>query len=268
MTEPPADHSFETITTDRTDAGVGEITLDRPERLNSITPTMLSELGEARMAFEEDDQTYALLITGAGDRAFSTGAEITSTLVDCDNAEAEELARQGQETFGRFLDSDLPVLAAISGYCLGGGMELAMACDLRIAAVDATFGLPERDLGIVPGWGGTQRLAPIIGEGRAREMILTGNQYEATTMEDYGFLTEVVEPAELSVRARELAADLAGGPPLAYSVFKETMQAGRDDREAGLAAEAQALAKTVTSTDFERGLEAFDSDENPEFQGE
>jgi enoyl-CoA hydratase/3-hydroxyacyl-CoA dehydrogenase len=260
-----ADH--ETIRIERPDR-VARIVLDRPDDLNSITPTLLEELATAIDDLDADSDVRCLLVTGAGDRAFSAGADLSALAADDMTApEGVELARRGQETFGRLEACDTPVVAAIDGFCLGGGMELATAADLRIASDDATFGQPEHDLGLLPGWGGTQRLPNLIGESRAKEIIFTGDRYSADEMADYGFLSSVVDADEFDERAMELAEQLAAGPPLAQKYTKRAMRAGRDDTDAGLETEAHAFGQLLETEDFSDGVDAFNNDDEPEFTG-
>jgi enoyl-CoA hydratase/3-hydroxyacyl-CoA dehydrogenase len=161
----------------------------------------------------------------------------------------------------------MPIVAGIDGYALGGGMELAMACDMRIASKRSELGQPELDLGLLPGWGGTQRLKHIVGEGRAKEIILTAERYDAETMYDYGFVNEVVENDEFEERAFELVAQLAGGPPIAQDLTKQAMLKGREDTDAGLEIESQAFGHLVNTDDLMTGITAFMGDGEPEFEG-
>jgi enoyl-CoA hydratase/3-hydroxyacyl-CoA dehydrogenase len=249
------------------DGHVGHITLDRAHRMNTVTVEMLSELETAVESFEEDDSVRAVLITGDGDQAFSAGADVQSMAAGAAPMEAVDLSRKGQEAFGAFESSDLPVVAGIDGYCLGGGMELATACDLRVASERSEFGQPEHDLGLLPGWGGTQRLRHIVGDGRAKEIIFTADRYDPETMAEYGFLNEVVEGGDAEERALELARDMAAGPPIAQAVTKRAMLAGRGDAEAGLAVESEAFGLLMTTDDLMEGISAFVEDRNPEFEG-
>jgi len=273
--EPNSDDSdatteFKTLRTDRTD-GVARITLDRPDELNTITPTLLAELATAIDTLDADSDVRCLLLSGAGDRAFSAGAELTALAADEMTAtDGVELARTGQQTFGRLEACDTPVVAAIDGVCLGGGMELATAADIRIATADSTFGQPEHNLGLLPGWGGTQRLPNLIGESQAKEIIFTGDHYAASEMADYGFLARVVDGDDEAFESAsmELAEGLAAGPPIAQKYTKRAMKAGRDDTDAGLEIEAHAFGQLLDTADFTEGVNAFGNDEEPEFTGE
>jgi enoyl-CoA hydratase/3-hydroxyacyl-CoA dehydrogenase len=181
--------------------------------------------------------------------------------------EARKLMKRGQSVFGKLESARFPVVAGIDGYCLGGGMELATCADLRVASERSEFGQPELNLGLIPGWGGTQRLGHVVGEGRAREIVLTAERYDAETMYDYGFVNEVTPNDELLDRAMELTADLAAGPPIAQEMAKTAMLKGREDTEAGLEIEAQAAGHLVGTEDVMEGVTAFVSDRDPEFEG-
>ncbi|WP_434521753.1 3-hydroxyacyl-CoA dehydrogenase NAD-binding domain-containing protein [Halorubrum sp. AS12] len=250
------------------DERVGHVEIDRPHRMNTISGEVLDELADAIDRLDADDDVRAILLSGAGDRAFSAGADVQSMAAGgADPIHAVELSRQGQQTFGKLEESDKPVVAAIDGYCLGGGMELATAADMRIASERSELGQPELDLGLLPGWGGTQRLARIVGEGRAKEIILTADRYDAETMADYDFVNEVVPDDELDDRARELAEQLAGGPPIAQKYTKRAIHAGRTDNEAGLEVESMGFGHVMNTDDLMEGVTAFMGDGEPEFEG-
>ncbi len=261
-----SDVSYETIRVEYPGEAVGEIVLDRPHAMNTVTPELLDEFEHAVEQLEGDEDVRALLVRGAGDKAFSAGADAVGMAGD-DDFDPVALSRKGQRTWGLLEESALPVVAAVDGYALGGGMELAACADIRIASDRATFGQPEIDLGIIPGWGGTQRLANIVGEGRAREIMLTGDHYDPETMVDFGFVSEVVPADEIADHGREKAADLAAGPPLAMDALKKAMLVGRDDTDAGLEVEAQAFGHLVQTEDFLEGVSKIQSDEAPEFDG-
>jgi enoyl-CoA hydratase/3-hydroxyacyl-CoA dehydrogenase len=209
----------------------------------------------------------SLIVTGAGDRFFSAGADVQSMATSATPLSGVELSRRGQQVFGRLEESPLPVVAAVDGYCLGGGMELSMCADLRVASEGSEFGQPELDLGLIPGWGGTQRLQHIVGEGRAKEIILTADRYDPETMADYGFLNEVVPKGELQEAALELAERLAGGPPVAQELAKRAMLKGWENTDAGLEIEAQGFGTLMSTDDLMEGVTAFMSDREPEFEG-
>jgi len=260
-------YAFDSVTV-TVDGNVGHLELDRPHRMNTISGDLLDDLADAVDALGEDDDVRAILLTGAGDKAFSAGADVTSMAGNADPIDAVELSRKGQQTFGKLEAADEPVLAAIDGYCLGGGMELATCADMRLATERSELGQPEHDLGLLPGWGGTQRLSNIVGEGRAKEVIFTADRFDPETMADYGFVNEVVANDEFEDRAWELARDLAAGPPIAMKYTKRAMLAGRDDTDAGLAVEAQSFGQLMNTQDLMEGVSAFSADRDPDFQGE
>ncbi|MFD1589110.1 3-hydroxyacyl-CoA dehydrogenase NAD-binding domain-containing protein [Halorientalis brevis] len=248
---------------------VAHITIDRAHRMNTISLELLAELDEAIDIVEDEDQLRSILVTGDGDKAFSAGADVQAMATSADPLDAIDLSRTGQQTFGRLEECPVPVVAGIDGYCYGGGMELSMCTDIRIASQRSSFGQPEHNLGLIPGWGGTQRLANLIGESRAKEIILTADQdYSAEDMQEYGFVSEVVDNDELEDRAFELAAELAQGPPLANEFSKKAMLKGRDDTEAGLEVEAQAFGHLIGTDDIMEGMTAFMGDGEPDFEGE
>ncbi|WP_435184730.1 3-hydroxyacyl-CoA dehydrogenase NAD-binding domain-containing protein [Halobellus sp. EA9] len=260
-------YDYETLTVEVRER-VGHIRLDRPHRMNTITGELLDDLADVVERFEADDAVRAILVTGAGDRAFSAGADIQSMAGGVGDVNtAADLSRKGQETMGRLESAELPVVAGIDGYCLGGGMELAMGADLRIASERSEFGQPEHDLGLLPGWGGTVRLPRIVGMGRAKEIIFTADRYDAETMVEYGFVTEAVPNAEFEERAFELARDLAAGPPIAQRYTKRAMHRGWDDVDAGLDVEAQSFGLLFDTDDLMTGMTAFMGDHEPEFEG-
>ena len=258
---------FETIRLEYPSADVAEIVLDRPDQLNTVSPELLDEFDAALDEVEASD-ARALLITGAGDRAFCAGADAVGLAQDGDPIEGTEFSRKGQETWGRLEELPIPVVAGIDGFTLGGGMELATCADLRIASEDALFGQPEHDLGLIPGWGGTQRLKHLVGESRAKEIIFTTDHFDAETMADYGFVNEVVDSEEFDDAALELAEKLAGGPPLGIAATKRAFLAGRDDTGAGLEVEAQAFGHLVGTEDFQEGIDKMQSEDDPEFEGQ
>jgi len=259
---------FDTIRIEHPGEMVGEIVIDRPARMNTISGDVLDELDQAVDLLEADDEVRSILLTGEGDRAFSAGADVQSMAAGgADPLQAVELSRKGQRVFGKLEECNMPVVAGIDGFCLGGGMELATCADLRVASERSELGQPEHNLGLLPGWGGTQRLQHIVGEGRAKEIIFTAERYEPETMADYGFVNEVVPNDELRDRAFELAADLAGGPPIAQRYTKRAMLRGWEDTDAGLEIEAEAFGILMQTDDLMEGVTAFMGDEEPEFEG-
>lgn len=255
---------YETLLVD-VGEGVGRITIDRPERMNAVSPTLLVELVDAIEAFEMEDAVRTVVLAGSGDRAFSAGADL-SAIREGTAVGVAELSRKGQAAFATVKESSMPVIAAIDGFCLGGGMELASHADLRLATPDARFGQTEHNLGLMPGWGGTQRLQRIVGEGRAKEIIFTADHYDARSMEAYGFVNEVIEDG-FEERVEELASDLASGPPIAQEFTKRAMHEGQNDVAAGLEIEAQSFGLLGDTDDLRAGIDAFQEDREPTFEG-
>ena len=268
--EPDAteDRSYSTIELDKPGEMVGHIELSREARMNTINPEMLGELRDALDLFEEDDEVRAVLVTGKGNRAFSAGADVTSMASSASPLDGIELSRDGQSTFGAFEASPLPVVAAIDGFALGGGFELAMCCDYRLASERSELGLPEHNLGLLPGWGGTQRLQRLVGMSRAKEIIFTAERFDADTMYEYDVVNEVVSDDEFEERAHELAAEMASGPPVSRALTKQAMLKGAEDLDAGLELEAQSFGHLLGTDDLMEGITAFMGDGEPEFEGE
>ena len=258
---------YDTINVEVPGEMVGHIELDRPHRMNTVSTEMLDELADAVDQLSEDDDVRSILLTGAGDKAFSAGADVQSAATNATTLDGIELSRHGQETFGKFEDCPMPVVAGIDGYTLGGGMELATVADLRVASERSQLGQPEHNLGLLPGWGGTQRLANIVGEGRAKEIIFTAERYDAAELAEYGFINEVVDNDDLFDAAFDLAADMAAGPPIAQEFTKRAIHAGRDDEDAGLEVESQAFGHLFATEDLMEGMAAFSADREPEFEG-
>ena len=262
------DVSFEDIEIEK-EGKLGKIILNRPHRLNAITAEMIGEIDHALDLFDQDEKCGAILITGAGEKAFCAGADIVSFASGfSDEFAAQELSKKGQDLFSKFEQHRLPIIAGIRGYCFGGGMELAAACDLRIASDLSVFGQPERNLGILPAWGGTQRLMYIMGEARAKEIILTGKKdYRAEVLYQYGFINEVVDDEQLQERAEEVAKQISEGPPLAQGMIKQAMLIGRNDIKKGFDVEREGLGRLIGTEDLIEGMSAFMSKRDPEFKG-
>jgi enoyl-CoA hydratase/3-hydroxyacyl-CoA dehydrogenase len=246
---------------------VGHIELSREARMNTVNTEMLEELGDALAEFEDDDEVRGVLITGKGDRAFSAGADVSSMASSASPLDGIELSRKGQSTFGAFEESPLPIVAAIDGFALGGGFELAMCADYRLASERSELGLPEHNLGLLPGWGGTQRLQRLVGMSRAKEIIFTAERFDADTMYEYDVVNEVVENDQFEERAHELAADMAAGPPVSRALTKQVMLKGAEDLDAGLELEAQSFGHLLGTDDLMEGITAFMGDSEPEFEG-
>lgn len=237
--------------------GVLLLTLNRPERLNALNRAMLEALDAAMNAALAETTVRAIVITGAGDRAFCAGADI-SVLQELTAKEAYAYMRFGQGVFDRIENLPKPVIAAVNGYALGGGCELALACDLRFAADTARFALPEITLANLPGWGGTQRLPRVIGLARAKALILTGDQLDAPSAERYGLVNGIYPRAELLDAALTFAARVAERAPAALAAAKASMHTGlREGQAAGMEAEAAAVTACWGSVEQQAALAEF-----------
>jgi enoyl-CoA hydratase len=259
----------ETISVERdaTDAAVAVVTFNRPQVLNALNRAMLGELDEAMAACAADDGVRAVIVTGAGDKAFVAGADIRE-LAEHTAAGGRDFSLAGQRLFDRIENLGKPVIAAINGFALGGGCELAMACTLRIAADTAKIGQPEINLGLMPGYAGSQRLARLVGKGRAMEMMLTGVPISATEAERAGLVNRVVPAAALMNEARALAALLARNAPIATRSILDAVNRGLEMPFAEASAFEASLFGLVTATeDMREGTTAFLEKRKPTFKG-
>jgi enoyl-CoA hydratase/carnithine racemase len=252
----------ETVTTERQD-GVATITVDRPDSLNALNEETLHALDDV---LDELDDARAIVITGAGDDAFVAGADIAH-MKELSTDEAMEYARLGHRICDRLETHDAPVIAAINGYAFGGGCELALAADLRIASENAVIGQTEIDLGIVPGWGGTQRLPRLVGDQTARRMVFFGERLDSEAAAEVGLVGEVVPQEELDSVASEMAEELAAKPRFALAAAKEALnQVHEGSRTEGLAYERRLWSGLFGTHDQREGMEAFVEKRDPEFE--
>lgn len=247
---------------------LSRVILDRPDDLNTFTVQMSEDLVRVIEQLEADSTTRAVVITGEG-RAFSAGADVSGGMGEADSVTREgvESSRRGQASFGRLRDSELPIVAAIDGYALGAGMELSMCADLRVASARSEFALPEHNLGLLPGWGGTARLQQLVGESIAKYIVFTGDRFSATQMQDWGFVHEVYDDEEFEDAAMSFAEKVADGPPLAQKYTKRAIHAAAESVDAGLEVEAHAIGHLLDTEDLVAGMEAFHGDDEPDFQG-
>jgi enoyl-CoA hydratase len=247
---------------------VAVVTLNRPDVLNALNLQMLQELSDAVAAFDADDGLRAVILTGAGAKAFAAGADIAELNALGGARAGEEQARRGQALTVAFERLRVPVIAAVNGFALGGGCELAMACDIRIAASSARFGQPEVNLGILPGYGGTQRMTRLIGEGWAMYLCLTGEMIDAQEALRIGLVQKVTAPEGLLDEAQRIAAAIAAKGPLAVAAAKRAIVDGAALSLAdGLALEALRFGAAVATEDFREGSQAFLEKRKPNFSG-
>ncbi len=258
--------TFEHILVER-DGAVATITINRPKVLNALSTATLDELRRAILALKHDDGVRAVIITGAGDRSFIAGADINE-LAQQTPIGGREHAIRGQHVLDLIENMGKPVIAAINGYALGGGCELAMACTIRIAADTAKLGQPEINLGIIPGYGGTQRLPRLIGRGRALELLLTGDQITAVDAYRLGLVNRVVTSANLMGEARKLAQALAAKAPIAVRYIIDAVNKGLQmPMPDAQVFEATLFGLVSTTDDMREGTAAFLEKRKPEFKG-
>jgi enoyl-CoA hydratase/3-hydroxyacyl-CoA dehydrogenase len=263
MSEPK---KYESIIVKK-DGAIGWLTLNRPHRLNTLTADMIDEMHMALNEFESDKAIRCIVITGAGDKAFSAGADVTA-FTGVTPSMASEAAAKGQALFTRLERIAKPVIASINGYALGGGLEMALACDFRIASENCELGQPEINLGLIPGWGGTQRLVRIIGLPKAKQLIMLGERVSAEEAAKIGLISKVVARAKLVEETSALATKLADGPPVALRVAKEALNFGTQvPLDIGLKLEANAFGVVLSTKDVMEGVSAFMSKRKPEFKG-
>jgi len=243
------------------------LTLNDPDKLNALSSSMMDELREAFTRIETEPELRSVILTGAGDRAFSAGTNI-GELTELSESEARSVSARGQALCSQIENCSVPVIAAINGIAAGGGCELALACHLRVAAPTARFSLPETKLGVIPGYGGTQRLSREIGNGRALEMMLTGITVTAEEAFEIGLVNRVATAGDALAEAEALALEIAGLAPLAIRACLKAVILGTDLPLAeGLALEAQLFASLFSSEDMREGTRAFLEKRAPVFKG-
>jgi enoyl-CoA hydratase len=237
--------------------GVAIITVDRPKVLNALNAQTVAEIGEAFEQARNDDAVKAVILTGGGEKAFVAGADIAE-LAKMTPITGKATAERGQSIFAKIERFPKPVIAAINGFALGGGCELALACHIRIASERAQIGLPEVTLGIIPGYGGTQRMARLLGKGKALELILTGDRIPAQEAERIGLVNKVVAPEELMNTATEMAKKIASRGPLAVRAAIEAVMSGSEmPIEEGFFLEATLFGLLASTDDMKEGMGAF-----------
>ncbi|WP_435195152.1 3-hydroxyacyl-CoA dehydrogenase/enoyl-CoA hydratase family protein [Natronomonas sp. EA1] len=255
-----SDRSYTAISVEQ-DGGLLEVTLDRPERLNALNQDMMDEIVHLLDSIDTDE-VRCITFEGAGEKAFCAGADITGF------AGVDPHEKDITPVFEAVANVAVPTLAKIDGYCLGGGHELALACDLRIATEDSEFGFPEINLGLIPGGGGTQRAMRMLTEARAKELVFRGNRIDAETAEEWGLINRAVDDDEFDETVEAFLDDLVNGAPIALRKAKQVMNDGKDENiQAGLRMEAQAFGLLLGTEDMEEGAAAFMEKRDPEFEG-
>lgn len=242
------------------------LTVNRPQALNALNSETLEELEKAITAIAEDKSIKVLIITGAGEKAFVAGADI-AYMRDLTAVEGKLFGELGQRVFRLIEELPIPVIAAVNGFALGGGCELAMACDIRVASENAKFGQPEVGLGITPGFGGTQRLPRLVGEGMAKEMIYTGDMIDAAEALRIGLVNHVVPQEMLMDYCRKMAGRILSRAPLAVRFSKQAINEGmQTDIDRGLTIEADLFGICFSTEDQKEGMTAFIEKRKPEFK--
>ena len=246
--------------------GVALITLDRPEALNALSQRLVAELSAAFRQARTDASVKGVVVTGAGEKAFAAGADIAE-FADMDPLTAHRFATRGQGVMTQIESMAKPVVAAVNGFALGGGCELAMACHLRVASETAQFGQPEVQLGLIAGYGGTQRLPRLVGRGIATELLLTADRISAQRAYETGLVNRVVPADQLIETAREIVLKIASKAPVAVAMTLQAIRASDLPLPQGLQQEAALFAQCVATEDFVEGVGAFLGRQTPEFQG-
>jgi enoyl-CoA hydratase len=255
--------SYKSILFETDDQGISTITINRPKKLNALNDNLLNELADVFKIIQVDEDIKAIIVTGAGDKAFVAGADIKE-LRELDERSGRMTSQKGQQIFQLIEDTRKPVIAAVNGYALGGGTELALACHLRIAGTNAAFGLPEVGLGIIPGYGGTQRLTNLLGRPRALEMILTGKQIKADEAKQMGLVNDVTDEDPADAAYALIQKIMKNGPIAVRNAIRAVYHA---DHRSGYQVEADLFGQLCETDDFMEGTSAFLEKRKPEFKG-
>lgn len=258
--------TYENILMD-TNEGISIITFNRPKALNALNSALLQEFAHALETVATDEQIRVLILTGSGEKSFVAGADITE-LAQLDALSSKVFIHKGLSIINKLTELPIPVIAAVNGFALGGGLEIAMACDFIYAVKTASFGQPEIKLGLIPGYGGTQRLPRIIGAAQAKELLFTGKMISADKALSLGMINSVTEPDELMDKVRVVAVEMASKGKVALRAIKQTVNFGLNaDLATGLRIETDAFAITMASEDAKEGTSAFLEKRSPNFSG-
>lgn len=243
------------------------ITINRPAQLNALNKETIEELSQAIQAAEQDTTVRVIILTGSGEKSFVAGADIKE-FAHFTIAEGGELAQKGQQTLFDLVENlSKPVIAAVNGFALGGGLELAMSAHIRVASSNARVGLPEVSLGVIPGYGGTQRLAQLVGKGKANELVFTAGMIKADEALTWGLVNHVVEPEELMAKATEIAEKILANSGAAIASAIRSINAGFKDGVNGYETEILEFGKCFGTADFKEGTTAFIEKRKPNFRG-
>ena len=257
--------NFENILVHKKDS-LAQITINRPKKLNALNKATINELNVAFEALEDDNSIRVIILTGSGEKAFVAGADI-SEFAHFSVDEGRGLARMGQEMLFDYVENlSTPVIAAVNGFALGGGLELAMSCHFRIASDNAKMGLPEVSLGVIPGYGGTQRLPQLVGKGKAMEMIMTAGMISAEEAKECGLVNHVTAQEELLPLAEKIASKIMRNSSVAISASIRAINANFEDGVNGFDVEIEEFGECFGTEDFNEGTTAFLSKRKPDFQ--
>ncbi|HUR65805.1 MAG TPA: enoyl-CoA hydratase-related protein [Chitinophagaceae bacterium] len=248
------------------DNGILTITINRPEKLNALNKDVLTDLNKALDEIESNVEIKSVIITGAGPKAFVAGADI-SEFSGLDKKQAIAVAQKGQDTFARIENSLKPIVAAVNGFALGGGCELAMSCHFRLASDNAKFGQPEVNLGLIPGYGGTQRLVQLIGKGKAMELLMSAGMIDANEAKQLGLINYVTTPETLLEQTQKLLATINSKAPLAIAGCIKTANAVFDETKDGYALEIEEFGNAFDTGDMKEGVAAFLEKRKASFKG-
>ncbi|WP_207433935.1 enoyl-CoA hydratase/isomerase family protein [Sabulibacter ruber] len=247
--------------------GIMVITVNRPNKMNALNIETVKELNTAMQEVYDDPEVRGVILTGSGEKAFVAGADIAE-IAELNEVNGRRFAERGQDVFSMIEESPKPVIAAVNGFALGGGCELAMACHIRVASENARFGQPEVNLGIIPGYGGTQRLTQLVGKGRAMELMMTGDMISAAEAKEYGLVNHVTAPEGLMEKCLEIMQKIVAKAPLAVGMIVDCVNAWYDKEENGYQTEANSFSRCCGSDDFKEGTAAFLEKRKPVFKGE
>ncbi|HMH32902.1 MAG TPA: enoyl-CoA hydratase-related protein [Puia sp.] len=256
---------YQTLLTEL-DGNIFIITVNRPDKLNALNRQVMDELNQVIDEACQNNAIRAVIITGSGTKAFIAGADITE-FMGLDKKQGQLLAKKGQDIFFKIENASKPIVAAINGFALGGGCELSMACHFRLCSSNAKFGQPEVNLGLIPGYGGTQRLTQLIGKGKAMELMMTGSMIPAEEALQLGLVNYITTPETLLSKAKEILETIANKAPLAIAKVIECVNVAQSDGKNGFEKEQEAFAACFATNDMKEGVTAFLEKRKPDFKG-
>jgi enoyl-CoA hydratase len=247
--------------------GILFITVNRPNKMNALNIETVKEINTAMQGVYDDAEVRGVILTGSGEKAFVAGADIAE-IAELNEVNGRRFAERGQDVFSMIEECPKPVIAAVNGFALGGGCELAMACHIRVASENARFGQPEVNLGIIPGYGGTQRLTQLVGKGKAMELMMTGDMVSANEALEIGLVNHVTQAVDLMPKCLEIMEKIISKAPIAVGMIVDCVNAWYDKEEHGYQTEANSFSRCCGSEDFKEGTAAFLEKRKPEFKGE